>query len=274
MIGIDIDEKEKGNSQWCHRCCRLLHSASCCCSWGNWCCCSGLTSVVVVAHRWKTERRGWARWSGCRLHLRVAWCVGLRVEKSVWYWNFIPSKLVSIGSHVDSFEGLGWDLHSFSFPDKSQPYSVGYIGFLILSYFDESSLLFLRIWESWPHSGHFVCCIGLKLCLLMWHSVREPVYRSRHEWGWWRLCRKSNQDLYGASGWYHLHTFSFSSLDVCWKMCIVIWIKKVVWVVMINNSSNFSFSTSLCAEVNSIGINIESSMILTTWGPNCENGTP
>ena len=48
-------------------------------------------------------------------------------------------------SHIDSFEGLGWDLHSFSFPDKSQPYSVGYIGFLIFSYFDESSLLFLRI---------------------------------------------------------------------------------------------------------------------------------
>ena len=44
MIEVDIDEKKKGISQWCHRCCRLLHSASCCCSWGNWCCCSGLTS--------------------------------------------------------------------------------------------------------------------------------------------------------------------------------------------------------------------------------------
>jgi len=50
--------KKKGISQWCHRCCRLLHSASCCCSWGNWCCCSGLTSCCCGCASVKNGKAG------------------------------------------------------------------------------------------------------------------------------------------------------------------------------------------------------------------------
>ena len=129
--------KEKGIS---HRCCRLLHSASCCCSWGNWCCCSGLTSCCGCASV-KNGKAGVSkvvgvqtasagsvvRWTaGWKICLVLElfppnWCLlgAILIHSRGWVGIFIPSPFLINLSHT-----LSAILVSWSFPTlMNQVYS-------------------------------------------------------------------------------------------------------------------------------------------------------